>query len=164
MGSFLSQVLQRPEDKAKLMPYTTLIIESVHTYLGQKEAERFWEASATMLELLGHCCVDDEHRSAAVIRHNNGILSSLILPKILGLDSKLAHFENLQTAEQGLHPVVLMHRAVLYMMATLARPQKFVALAVTEKGDNKLYDLLKPPEVTGSITEENIQDKRSRNI
>ncbi|CAE8655658.1 unnamed protein product, partial [Polarella glacialis] len=148
----IDRIVLRTQDLSKIIPSLRAVIDLLDYYVGLENSSDFEEEKAWLLQLLGHCCTDDENLCAELLRYRDGTLL-LSQQRMLMDDSKIAWKEVLALRERSdydprsVHPVVMMQRAALFSVMQIIRPQQVAEIVM------RTIDLKLERRIIGSLDE-----------
>ncbi|CAE7451866.1 RYR1 [Symbiodinium natans] len=110
-------------------------IDMLEYYVGLDNTVDFEEEKAWLVQLMGHCCSDDEHLCADLLRYKEGSIL-ISLSRMLMDDSKAAWKEVVALRQRpdhdprSVHPILMMQRSALFALSCLMQPQHVADLVM----------------------------------
>ena len=110
-------------------------IDLLEYYVGLDNTVDFEEEKAWLVQLMGHCCSDDEHLCADLLRYKEGSIL-ISLSRMLMDDSKAAWKEVVALRQRPdhdprqVHPILMMQRSALFALSCLMQPQHVADLVM----------------------------------
>ena len=151
----VDRIVLRTQDISKVVPSLRCFIDLLEYYVGLENTTDFEEEKAWLLQLVAHCCADDEHLCAELLRYKEGSLL-ISLSRMLMDDSKIAWKEVLVLREmpdhdpRQIHPVLMMQRSALFTLSCLMQPQQIADLVM------KSIDLKLARRIIGTLDKETL--------
>ena len=118
-----------------MVPSMKYFIDLLEYYIGLDNTVDFEEEKAWLVQLMGHCCSDDEHLCADLLKYKEGSIL-ISLSRMLMDDSKTAWKEVVALRQRPdhdprqVHPILMMQRGALFALSCLMQPQHVADLVM----------------------------------
>ncbi|CAE7450639.1 RYR1, partial [Symbiodinium necroappetens] len=131
----VDRIVLRTQDISKVVPSMKYFIDLLEYYVGLDNTVDFEEEKAWLVQLMGHCCSDDEHLCADLLKYKEGSIL-ISLSRMLMDDSKTAWKEVVALRQRPdhdprqVHPILMMQRGALFALSCLMQPQHVADLVM----------------------------------